>query len=392
MEPERKSFNSSLDSFSRKLYNQLVNLNPTQNLICSPLSIQTCVGMLRMGAEDDSDTAKELDEGLCFSSNKATEIANSFNNVLAAYKQYSVVKMANKMYLMKNYEALKEFHDTLTEKFHSEAERIDFSANNEAAATINEWVESRTNNLITNLISPNMLDQNTRLVLINAIHFKGEWIDKFDENETRIEDFHLENESRVRVSMMNASNKYYYANLPELDAKVLRLPYRNTNLFMLFVLPNIYTGLKQLEKKLQTVTLDDITRKLVSRKVFVKLPKFKTEYSQELTPIFKELNIKKIFNSQAELPKMLVVNESIEVSHIIHKAFIEVNEEGTEAAAATGAVMVLRSLPAHDPEPQTFHADHPFFYTIYDLNHGCLFMGKLGLPEGTVITDNKKMD
>ncbi|KAH8312314.1 hypothetical protein KR044_010168, partial [Drosophila immigrans] len=381
MVTDSKSFSSSLDTFSRKLYNQLVNLNTSQNLVCSPLSIQVCAGMVRMGAEDGSDTAKELDEGISFKSSNSTDIAESFNEVLAAYEQSSVLEMANKLYLMQDYEPLERFKDILTNKFHSEPENIDFAASSEAAGTINEWVESRTNNLITNLVSPDALNGNTRLVLINAIHFKGEWVRKFNEQETRSEDFFLGNERRAKVPMMNASDKFFFADIPELDAKVLRMPYQNSNLFMLLILPNIHSGLKQLEKKLQNIPLEDIITQLRSRKVHVKLPKFKTEFSLELSPIFKELGIKKIFHSSAEFPFMLVVNGSIEVSQILHKAFIEVNEEGTEAAAATAAIVMLKSLPAADPEPQVFHADHPFYYTIYDQNHGCLFVGKFSLPE-----------
>ncbi|KAH8359807.1 hypothetical protein KR093_008911, partial [Drosophila rubida] len=380
MATEPNSFSSSLDSFSRKLYIQLINLETTPNIICSPLSIQMCTGMLRMGTEDDSDTSIELDEGLSFNSKKAAEIANGFNEVLTAYEKCSVIKMANKIYLMKDYEAQEGFKQTLTEKFHSGAENVDFNNSQEAASTINQWVESQTNNLVRNVVDPDVFNRNTRMVLINAIHFKGEWEHKFEASETHKEDFFLEDEGHVKVSMMNAANKFQFANLPDLDATALRLSYKNSNLCMLIVLPNLNSGLKQLEKKLQTMSLNEITSKLRPRKVFVKLPKFKTEFSEELTPIFKELNIQKIFHSQAEFPRMLVINESIEVSQIIHKAFIEVNEEGTEAAASTGAVVHLRSMPAPDPEPQTFHADHPFYYNIFDLKYGCLFVGKFCLP------------
>ncbi|KAM8705469.1 hypothetical protein ACLKA7_009857 [Drosophila subpalustris] len=344
--------------------------------------------MLRMGAEDGSATAKEMDEGLSFSSSHAKEIANGFSNVLTSYQQCRVLKMANKLYLMKNYEAHEKFNETLTQKFHSAAENIDFSANTAAANTINGWIESTTNNLIRSIVSPDALNGLTRLVLVNAIHFKGEWSPKFDETETTSEDFFLENGHKSKVSMMHAKKKYYFANLPEMDAKALRLAYKDTDLFMLIVLPNLNEGLKQLEKKLQTASLGNITSRLSLCRVFVKLPKFKVEFEQELTAIFKELGINRLFNGQAELGKMLKSSENLKVSKILHKAFIEVNEEGTEAGAATTMIVALRSTRPED-EPQEFHADHPFYFTIYHANHGCLFVGNLKSPDFSSSTDDK---
>ncbi|XP_034485107.1 alaserpin-like [Drosophila innubila] len=382
MESEfRNYFTKSLDIFSRNFYHQLVNFNPNRNIICSPLSIQTCAGMLRMGAVDGSETAIELDGGLNFSSNYAKEIANGFSNVLTTYVECSVLTMANKLYLMKDYKVRKRFNEILTQKFHSEAENIDFSIGSEAANTINGWVESRTNKLISNIVSSDALSGNTRLVLVNAIHFKGEWTVKFEESETRSEDFFLGNEKILKVSMMNAANKYYFADLPEMDAKALRLAYQDTDLFMLIILPNLNAGLKQLEKKLQTTSLEDITSQLTLHKVFVKLPKFKAEFEQELTPVFKEMGIKLIFNGQAEFGNMLDSNERLDVSKILHKAFIEVNEEGTEVAAATAMVVAVRSMPPPELEPKHFYADHPFYFTIYHANHGCLFVGNFNSPD-----------
>lgn len=379
----RNSFTKSLDIFSSNLYHHLVNINPNRNIICSPFSIQTCAGMLRTGAVDGSETAIEMDGGFSFSSNNAKEIAKGFSSVLNSYQQHQVLTMANKLYLMKDYETRKEFNDMLTQKFHSDAAIIDFSNGIGAASTINGWVESRTNKLISQIVSPDALNENTRLVLINAIHFKGEWSVKFKESETRSEDFFLDNENKLKVAMMNATNKYFFVDLPELDAKALRLSYRDTDLFMLIVLPNQNAGLKQLETKLQTISLADITSQLSFRKVIVKLPKFKAEFEQELTPVLREMGINRIFTGQAEFGNMLVSNEKLNVSKILHKAYIEVNEEGTEVAASTAIVVALRSMPPRESEPQQFYADHPFYFTIYHANHGCLFVGNFNSPDAS---------
>ncbi|EDV93613.1 GH18180 [Drosophila grimshawi] len=371
---------SSLDGFTRNLYHHLVDLNPNKDLICSPLSIQTSCAMLRMGADKDSETARQLDEGMNFNSINVKELAERFHTVLDYYLQCRVLHMANKVYIMKRYQASQEFVKVLTQKFLSQPENIDFSLNEQAAETINSWVKAKTNNLIKNLVSPSILNDESRLVLVNAIHFKGEWSIKFDENKTKREDFFLDDKNKIQAPMMNSTHNYYFAELPDLEAKALSIPYIDTALFLLVVLPNSITGLKDLELKLRSTQLETITSLLTQQKVVVKLPKFKAEFEQELTPVFRGLGMERIFSDQAEFGKILQQGEPLKVSKIVHKAFIEVNEEGTEAAAATALVVkMIRSAPL-EPKIQIFHANHPFYYTIYDANHGCLFVGNLHNP------------
>ncbi|XP_064554867.1 antichymotrypsin-2-like [Drosophila montana] len=373
----------SLGAFPRNLYHTLVKLNPDINLICSPISIQTCAGMLRMGADDGSETAKQLDEGLNFTSSDVNLLADGFYNTLNYYQQSSVLQMANKIYIMQKYQTRMEFSDVLTQKFLSNIENIDFSNSKKAANTINAWVESQTNSLIKDVVQQNVLNADTRLVLVNAIRFKGEWTIKFDESTTQNEDFFLDDKNRTIVDMMHSTNNYFYADLTNFEAKALRMAYKDSELYMLIILPNQKNGLNSLEQKLRLTPLDSITSLLKETKVSLKVPKFKAEFETELTPVFKELGISIIFSSQAEFGKMLEQNEPLSVSNILHKAFIEVNEEGTEAAAATAMVMMVRSAPAPESMPEIFHANHPFYYTIYDENHGSLFVGNLLNPAVT---------
>ncbi|XP_017845227.1 serine protease inhibitor 42Dd-like [Drosophila busckii] len=373
----------SVDKFSNSFYEQLLKSNEHVNLICSPLSVQICASMLRMGAIDGSATAKQLDNGLKLSSRLLVEIANNFNDLVAYYEQYSVLQMASKLYLHQDYELSKSFQDLLASKYRSPAELIDFENAEAAASSINSWVQQKTNNCIKQLISAAALGADTTLLLVNAIHFKANWRIQFDKLETSKEYFQLDAAGNKRlVKMMHATNYFEYALLKSLKAKALRLRYTNCALSMLIILPDQAAGLHNLQRKLASTSLENITKQLRKLRIDVKLPKFKAEFEQELSPIFQQLHMQRLFNAP-EFKLMIEQQTRIDVSKIIHKAYIEVNEQGSEAAAATAAVLMTRSLPqapSPPPEPEIFHADRPFYFTIYDDKYGRLFVGNLKLP------------
>ncbi|KAH8415940.1 hypothetical protein KR222_004330, partial [Zaprionus bogoriensis] len=319
--------------FSHKLYEALVAQKPNQNIIFSPFSIQTCAAMARLGAL--GETADQLDRGLELVSKDTNQIAASFHQVLSAYENSPILHIANKIYVQQSYELKKEFSGLVTRQFLSAAENLDFANNVGAAAAINSWVEQKTNNLIKNLINPGVLNSDTRLVLVNAIHFKGEWVVPFDVHYTRDEAFFLNEADSIDVPMMIVRSKFRWGNLRNLDAVALELPYKDSNLSMIVVLPNSKTGLPELEKKLRTTKLSEISQQLHKTEVIVQLPKFKSELEVELTPAFKSLGMTKMFSDDAEFGNMLNSPERLKVSAVIHKAFIEVNEKGTEAAASS---------------------------------------------------------
>ncbi|XP_034472589.1 antichymotrypsin-2-like [Drosophila innubila] len=370
-------FSRRLANFSLRMYHTLNSLRPNQNIVFSPFSIQSCAAMARMGAS--GETADELDRGLELVSNDATQIAKSFNDVLAAYENSSILHIANKIYIMKGFELREEFSSLLTKQFLSPAENVDFARNVEAAGLINSWVEQRTDNLIKYLIPASDLDADSRLVLINAMHFKGNWVHPFEERSTRNERFHLNELDAIDVPMMHLQEVLRYADLPSLDASALELPYAKSDFSMLIVLPKSRTGLSQLEEKLRNTPLDKITEQLHEVQVDVKLPKFKSEFQVELTEAFNQLGMTHLFSSQADFSRMLKSPEDgkLKVSKIIHKAFIEVNELGTQAAAATGMIPVPESEFISLVEPTPFHADHPFNYFIINKQSTVFFAGKV---------------
>ncbi|KRF97548.1 uncharacterized protein Dwil_GK20756 [Drosophila willistoni] len=162
-----------------------------------------------------------------------------------------------------------------------------------------------------------------------------------------------------------------------LDATALQMDYKDSDLSMLIVLPNTRTGLRHVENKLQSTSLKKITNLLTETPVDVKIPKFKAEFEQELSPVFQVLGIKRIFSNDAELGKIITTDDPVNVSQILHKAYIEVNELGSEAAAATAMIVMVRSMPLPPPKPKQFYANKQFYYTIFHRSHGHLFAGNV---------------
>ncbi|KAH8237234.1 hypothetical protein KR038_007520, partial [Drosophila bunnanda] len=379
---QESEFTKGLEHFTFRLHDQLTKANPDRNVVYSPLSIRTSGAMLRMGATEGSPTAAELDEGLRFGSGSGDvqRIAESFDVVLKAYEECGILNVANRLYVMMGLTLNQQFDGILENKFHSKPTEIDFGSN-QAAGVINSWVESQTKELIKDLIGPNDLSKDSRLVLVNAVYFKGEWAVKFNEGDTKPEDFFLESKKQSNVNMMHTRNNFFFGELPNLNATALRLDYSACNLAMLILLPNKDSSLADLEKMLAATSLGAILSKMTLKQVDVKIPKFRVEFQQELENTFKLLGMSRIFSDQAELGEMLASNESISVSKIIHKAFIEVNELGTEAAAATGEFLFFFLVYWTMAVPMMFHANRPFFFAIYDKFHGFLFGGRFSIPD-----------
>ncbi|XP_060651393.1 alaserpin-like isoform X2 [Drosophila nasuta] len=334
--------------------------------------------MARLGAS--GRTATQLDRGLNLISNNEIEIAESFHNVLAAFEKSSVLRIANKIYIKSGYQLRDEFSSLIFKKFLSGVEPIDFTQNEKAARAINSWVEQRTENLIKDLISPSALDENTQLVLINAVHFKGTWARQFLEFDTRNENFYLNNDNSIKVPIMIMTERFRYAKLDFLDATALELPYEDSNWSLLILLPNRKTGLPHLERKLRGTQLSQIREKLYLTEVTVKLPKFKSEFKVELKNTFEQLGMSEMFSDKADFSRMITSPEQLKVSKIFHKAVIDVNERGTEAAAATAMIAELTSLRIPLQKPKNFYADHPFNYYIINNQSTVLFAGKLLNP------------
>lgn len=217
-------------------------------------------------------------------------MADRIGGLSAAYKSGSPVSIANKVYVKTGYSIKPQFHEIAVKNFNSETESVEFSKSQEAANKINTWVEGKTNNKIKDLISPDSLTTDTRMVLVNAIYFKGLWQNKFRTELTQKADFWTTPTESKKVDMMQTKANFKYGVIQELNCTAIELPYEgNNNLSMLILLPNERDGLAYLESKLSDVSLNDISQKMWKQEVTVWLPRFKIEFDLTLNSVLSKV-------------------------------------------------------------------------------------------------------
>lgn len=277
--------------FDQKLYGALVEHEDKERVIYSPFSIHTCMAMALMGAE--GETAQELQDLLDFQacSEDIREYAPGlYHDFLKSYQNSSVLSIANRIYVMEGFEVKDDYKELLEKDFYSGIKSIDFAKNQEAAQTINNWVENKTHDRIQDLISSDSLSADTRLVLLNAIYFNASWKYPFQESATEDKDFYMgEDGDCVQVPMMQLTHKFSYGELPDLDATAIQLPYKDTNISMLVVLPNKGTTLEKVVTGLEEYTAADLVRQMSSEDVILSLPKFKSEFEIDLKDVFEKV-------------------------------------------------------------------------------------------------------
>ena len=364
------------NTFAFSLYEKIND--EEENVFFSPYSISSALAMTYNGAE--GVTQKEMMEVLKFSDNKE-ELSSDFrrlNQDLSSLKQKDLkLHIANSLWCQENFNFKQEFLDLNTKYYDAGIQKVNFEENyKEVRNEINKWVEDNTNNKIEELIQKGMLDAMTRLVLVNAIYFKGMWEFPFKPENTKEDTFYVYSECMTKTDFMNRemSAKYFKDDL----AEVIELPYAGKSLSMMIVMPKKKYGMKELEEKLDQELYNTYRKSVYTKKVKVSIPKFKINAGYELNDPLSGLGMESAFGKNANFSGMTDKTD-LYISNVVHKSFVEVNEEGTEAAAATGVVMRKTTAIMDSVK---FEADHPFIFFIKDNKTGSiLFMGRVMNPE-----------
>jgi serpin B len=284
--------------------------------------------------------------------------------------------IANRLWGQSGFPLRQEFLDITGEHYGAELGLVDFEHATEAARqSINQWVEQQTHQRIQDLIPDGSLSRDTRLVLTNAIYFLGDWEQKFNSLHTRNDQFTISPTEQMDVLMMNQEEDFRYAELPQ--AQVLELPYVGDDVSMLLMLPTDADGLDGLEDWLSAESLGAAMDSLQTERVRISLPKFTMTAEFDLNESLQDLGMQTAFTDFAYFSGISDV--PLLISKVRHKSFLHVDEEGTEAAAATSVEIGLTSVP---PEPVIFRADHPFLLALRDnRTESLLFLGRVVRPE-----------
>jgi len=365
-------------AFALDLYRELKDARKG-NIFFSPYSISTALAMTYGGAR--GNTARQMADVLHFPQDHQ-ELHPAFARLealLNAVQEKGDIRLhaANSLWPQEDYPFLKEYIALVKKYYGVTVTPVDFvAAADKAAQQINQWVAEKTNNKIKDLIQPGLLDALTRLVLVNAIYFKGNWASQFDENRTKDDTFYLLTGGTVQAPLMAQKKKFKYAEFESLQ--VLELPYVGDSLSMLVLLPGEKNGLPGLEKSLTTDNLKRWTSGLSEIEVKVFLPRFKMTSLFSLERTLAAMGMPEAFDrTKANFSGMDGHRNWLYIGAVVHKAFVEVNEEGTEAAAATA--VVIRVTMARQPlRPVVFRADHPFVFLIRENTTGSiLFLGRV---------------
>ncbi|XP_060100252.1 serpin B6-like isoform X2 [Heteronotia binoei] len=370
-------------AFALQLFKKLSEDDAKTNLFFSPMSITSALTMVYLGAK--GNTAAQMSKVL--SVDKAEEHHLGYQQLISEINKPDtkyVLRLANRLYGEASYDFLTTFTDACEKFYHAGLERLNFVATpDDCRRHINSWVEEKTASKIKNLLAEGIIDSLTRLVLVNAIYFKGNWANQFLQNRTKERPFKINKNETRPVQMMYKKAKFNLTYIADCQTKVLELPYVGNELSMIILLPDEIqddsTGLEKLERELTHEKLMDwISSEMMDQtEVELSFPKFKLEEKYDLKPVLSSMGMAEAFDhGKANFSGMSPCNDLV-LSAVVHKSFIEVNEEGTEAAAATAAVMMLRCAMI----TPRFTADHPFLFFIRHNKTGAiLFYGRFCSP------------
>ncbi|XP_059974990.1 serpin B3 [Mesoplodon densirostris] len=390
------SLGEAIIHFAVDLFQQ-IRQSEKENIFFSPLSIMSALAMTSLGAQ--GHTASEILKVLHSNENaedtigggatrdpveKPGDMHHQFQNLLTEFKKPTdayELNIANRLYGAKPLLFLQAYMDNIEKFYLASVESADFvSAAEESRKMINSWVESQTNEKIKDLFPEGTLGSTTILVLVNAVYFKGQWCQEFKKENTGEEKFWLNKDTSKSVQMMKQTSHFNFTSLEDMQVKILEIPYKGQELSMMVLLPNDVDGLQKLEDQLTAEKLIEWTspQNMKELQVDLYLPRFKVEESYSLKPTLIALGMVDAFSlGKADFSGM-TGGQGLVLSKVLHKSFVEVNEEGTEAAASTGVEVRLTSRPTTD----SFRCDHPFLFFIkHNKTNSLLFYGRVSSPE-----------
>lgn len=372
---------SAVNAFAIDVYRELAA--GSDNIFFSPYSISSALAMTYAGAR--GDTAAEMAKALHFTENTPdihaamNSLQRRFNSIPEESGTFSV---ANRLWLDKSEKLIPDYEALVVENYGAGVEPVDFKGAAESARMeINDWVAEKTRDKIKHLLHQGDVTRDTNLILVNAVYFNSVWARPFDKKNTREEPFRTGKDEQHNVPMMRQKGHYLYGE--NQDAQWINVPYKIPGYSMLILLPReneSFTQMEDFERKLTVETLSLWISDMSGREVELIMPKFKDERRYPLTELLNKLGMNLAFTNDADFTGMVKDarkdGQVVKIDSVIHQAFIELDEERTEAAAAT-AVVMMKAMALPPQEHIVFRADHPFIYCLVDDLGTVLFMGRI---------------
>ncbi|QLH10814.1 serpin family protein [Nitrosarchaeum sp. AC2] len=363
------------NQFAIDFYSNLTQNDSVSNVFFSPTSISTAFSILYEGARQN--TSQEIQNVFGFPEDdniRKQGYLSLHQSINKKSNTDTTVSIANALWLAENFEPLAEYINTATTYYDSTVSTVDF-VSDEGVNKINEWVDNKTQGKIPDILKPGSTDSNTKMAITNAIYFKGLWEYQFDPEDTYESEFMIDKDNSVNMQMMTFPHKMQVNYTITETMEMIELPYRNGTMSLLVILPNEIDNLRTVEK---SITIDNLKMwkdfPTMNRGINIHIPKFTLETEYDLTKSLPDMGMPTVFNPVHADLSGITGYKSLYVSQAIHKAFVEVNEKGTEAAGATVIVTDESGGP-------TFRADHPFIFIIQDNETGnILFMGRVVDP------------
>lgn len=365
----------AINLFAIDLYRNLDN-DRTKNIVFSPLSIAPAFGMVTLGAR--GETLNQLNRTFHFG--KGADFHKSIgrlqNSILESSTDSVIITITNKAWLQKDYKTLSSYRKSLKKSYKVQILQVDFIQNPEGSRqTINLNIEADTRGHIKNLLPEGSISTLTRLVLTNAIYFKGKWAQPFDPSKTSERNFYASTGKPTKHPFMTADKTFNLAKGDNYTA--VELDYKDSKLSLIILLPSEETPIDEFEKRFTNELYREITANLQPQKVLVFLPKFTIDYGFALKKILTPMGLTLPFSDNADFTG-ISGNKDLKISDAFHKAFIEVSEEGTTAAAATAVVVAMKSMPNFN----VFDANRPFMFILrHKTTNTILFIGRFASPK-----------
>ncbi|XP_075226313.1 uncharacterized protein LOC142327294 [Lycorma delicatula] len=364
--------------FDTELLLNLGSTNSQKNIFLSPASIKSVLGLLWEAAEGKTASELEMVMHLTKNATVARERLHTIQLALKAMTDKFSMKTANAMFLSDKAKVKAEYKTVAENKYFAAVQPVNFQTPATAAKIINDWVNRKTGGFVPTFITPDKIQQDTQMVLVNAMVFKATWLYNFQPTATKVQEFYVSETEKMFTYMMNIKGIFKHSYEPTLGASVVQIPFKDEKYNFIIVLPKEKDGLHQVSRAIIHNPLISILLNQDQQEVALSLPRFKIESEFELSEPLSAIGAKTIFSDIAELPNIIEGNTTLKVSTMLHKAVIDVNEEGVTAAAATGAAVV----PLMSPYTVNFIADHPFLFFIYNSKSNILiFEGRLNKPQ-----------